>query len=81
MDTAWIGAFSAVIGSLVGGLTSFLTTYTNQRAQYRRDLLRRCSPVKAETLGSLSRNANTLDMRKPHNRNPKPTLVGSATAN
>jgi DNA invertase Pin-like site-specific DNA recombinase len=39
MNAAWIGAFSAVMGSLVGGLTSFLTTYTNQRAQYRRDLL------------------------------------------
>ncbi|MBV8814669.1 MAG: hypothetical protein JO271_09275 [Verrucomicrobia bacterium] len=41
MNAAWIGAFSAVMGSLVGGLTSFLTTYTNQRAQYRRDLLSR----------------------------------------
>jgi hypothetical protein len=39
MDTAWVGAFSAIMGSLVGGLTSFLTTYTNQRAQYRRDFL------------------------------------------
>jgi hypothetical protein len=39
MDTAWIGAFSAVMGSLVGGLTSFLTTLANQRAQYRRDFL------------------------------------------
>ena len=39
MDAAWIGAFSAVMGSLVGGLASFLTTYTNQRAQYRRDFL------------------------------------------
>jgi hypothetical protein len=41
MDTALIGAFSAVMGSLVGGLTSFLTTYANQRAQYRRDFLSR----------------------------------------
>jgi hypothetical protein len=39
MDTAWIGAFSAIMGSLVGGLASFVTTYTNQRAQYRRDFL------------------------------------------
>src|SRR6476659_1227837 len=37
MDSAWIGAFSAVMGSLVGGLTSFLTTYANQRNQNRRD--------------------------------------------
>jgi hypothetical protein len=41
MDTAWISAFSAVMGSLVGGFTSFLTTYANQRAQYRRDFLSR----------------------------------------
>jgi hypothetical protein len=41
MDAALIGAFSAVIGSLVGGLTSFVTTYANQRAQYRRDFLSR----------------------------------------
>src|SRR5467141_5150795 len=39
MDSAWIGAFSAVMGSLVGGFTSFVTTYTNQRHQYRRDFL------------------------------------------
>ena len=39
MDSALIGAFSAVMGSLVGGLTSFLTTYANQRNQYRRDFL------------------------------------------
>jgi hypothetical protein len=39
MDSAWISAFSAVMGSLVGGFTSFLTTYANQRAQYRRDFL------------------------------------------
>ena len=41
MDTAWISAFSAVMGSLVGGFTSFVTTYANQRAQYRRDFVGR----------------------------------------
>jgi hypothetical protein len=39
MDNAWISAFSAVMGSLVGAFTSFVTTYANQRAQYRRDFL------------------------------------------
>jgi hypothetical protein len=39
MDSAWISALSAVMGSLVGGLTSFLTTYANQRNQNRRDFL------------------------------------------
>jgi hypothetical protein len=41
MDTAWISAFSAVMGSLVGAFTSFVTTYANQRAQYKRDFLSR----------------------------------------
>ena len=39
MDTAWISAFSAVMGSLVGAFTSFVTTYANQRNQYRRDFI------------------------------------------
>jgi hypothetical protein len=39
MDTAWISAFSAVMGSLVGAFTSFVTTYANQRSQYKRDFL------------------------------------------
>jgi membrane protein YqaA with SNARE-associated domain len=39
MDSAWISAFSAVMGSLVGGFTTFVTTYANQRSQYRRDFL------------------------------------------
>ncbi|MGA8478933.1 MAG: hypothetical protein WB696_13330 [Chthoniobacterales bacterium] len=39
MNSAWIGAFSAVMGSLVGGFTSFVTNYANQRNQYRRDFL------------------------------------------
>ena len=41
MDSAWISAFSAVMGSLVGAFTSFVATYANQRAQYRRDFLSR----------------------------------------
>src|SRR5215510_15730800 len=39
MDSAWISAFSAVKGSLVGAFTSFVTTYVHQQAQYRRDFL------------------------------------------
>jgi hypothetical protein len=39
MDSAWISAFSAVMGSLVGGFTSFVTSYATQRNQYRRDFL------------------------------------------
>ena len=51
MDTAWISAFSAVMGSLVGAFTSFVTTYVHQRAQYRRDFLSR-EFAKRETLYS-----------------------------
>ena len=39
MNSAWISAFSAVMGSSVGALTSFLTTYINERNQSRRDFL------------------------------------------
>jgi len=39
MNTAWISAFSAIMGSLVGALTSVLTTYVSQRSQIRRDFL------------------------------------------
>ena len=51
MDSAWISAFSAVMGSLVGGFTSFVTTYANQRHQYRRDFLSK-QFVQRETLYS-----------------------------
>src|ERR1700677_1191060 len=51
MDTAWISAFSAVMGSLVGGFTPFVTTYANQRSQYRRDFLSK-QFAKRETLYS-----------------------------
>src|SRR5215469_5539945 len=39
MNTAWITAFSAIMGSLVGALTSVLTTHVSQRNQSRRDFL------------------------------------------
>jgi len=41
MNTAWISAISAIMGSLVGALTSVLTTYVSQRSQSRRDFLNR----------------------------------------
>ena len=39
MDVAYISAFSALAGSIIGGLTSGLTTWLNQRAQARVGLL------------------------------------------
>ena len=39
MDTSVIAAFSAILGTTVGGLTTFLTTFLNQRFAMRRDIL------------------------------------------
>ena len=39
MDSSMIAAFSAVLGTTVGGLATFLTTYLNQRYAMRRDIL------------------------------------------
>ena len=39
MNPAWISAFSAIMGSLVGASTSVVTTYLSQRSQSRRDFL------------------------------------------
>ena len=39
MDSSIIAAFSAILGTAVGGLTSFLTTFVNQRYAMRRDIL------------------------------------------
>ena len=39
MDSSIIAAFSAILGTTVGGLTTFLTTYLNQRYAMRRDIL------------------------------------------
>ena len=41
MDPALIAALAAVGGSLVGGMTSFATTYVTQRHQVRRERLMR----------------------------------------
>ena len=39
MDSSIIAALSAILGSTVGGLTTFLTTFLNQRYAMRRDIL------------------------------------------
>ena len=39
MDSSIIAAFSAILGTAVGGLTTFLTTFVNQRYAMRRDIL------------------------------------------
>jgi hypothetical protein len=39
MDSSIIAAFSAILGTTVGGLTTFATTFVNQRFAVRRELL------------------------------------------
>jgi hypothetical protein len=39
MDSSLIAAFSAILGTTVGGLATFLTTFLNQRYAMRRDIL------------------------------------------
>jgi hypothetical protein len=39
MDSSIIAALSAILGTTVGGLTSFATTFLNQRYAVRRDIL------------------------------------------
>jgi hypothetical protein len=39
MDSSIIAAFSAILGTTVGGLVTFLTTFLNQRYAMRRDIL------------------------------------------
>jgi hypothetical protein len=39
MDNSIIAALSAILGSTVGGLTTFATTFLNQRHVARRELL------------------------------------------
>src|SRR5260370_20726827 len=39
MDSSIIAAFSAILGTTVGGLTTFATTFLNQQYAMRRDIL------------------------------------------
>ena len=39
MDSSLVAAFAAILGTTVGGLATFLTTFLNQRYAMRRDIL------------------------------------------
>jgi|HubBroStandDraft_6_1064221.scaffolds.fasta_scaffold993030_1 hypothetical protein len=83
MDTAWISAFSAVMGSLVGAFTSFVTTYANQRAQYKRDFLSRQFSLR-ETLYSEFINESArlmIDSLEHQMENPSSLVTIYALAN
>lgn len=83
MDTAWISAFSAVMGSLVGAFTSFVTTYANQRAQYKRDFLSRQFSLRetlyAEFINEAARL--TIDSLEHQMENPGSLVTIYALAN
>jgi hypothetical protein len=83
MDTAWISAFSAVMGSLVGAFTSFVTTYANQRAQYKRDFLSRQfsqrETLYAEFINEAARL--TIDSLEHQMENPSSLVIIYALAN
>jgi hypothetical protein len=48
MDVAYVSALSALAGSVIGGLTTGLTTWLSQRAQVRAGLLARDMSQRAE---------------------------------
>ena len=75
MDAAWISAFSAVMGSLVGGFTSFLTTYANQRAQYRRDFLSRQFAQRENLYSEFINEAARLQIDSLEQESVKPSAL------
>jgi hypothetical protein len=60
MDPAIITALAAVMGSLVGGLASFATTYFTQRNQAHRDLLSRDLAHREELYSQFIKEATNL---------------------
>jgi hypothetical protein len=75
MDAAWISAFSAVMGSLVGGFTSLLTTYANQRAQYRRDFLSRQFAQRENLYSEFINEAARLQIDSLEQESVKPSTL------
>jgi hypothetical protein len=60
MDPAIITALAAVMGSIVGGLASFATTYFTQRNQAHRDLLSRDVAHREELYSQFIKEAANL---------------------
>jgi hypothetical protein len=60
LQTASITAFAAIMGSLVGGLASFATTFFTQRYQARRDLLSRDVANREELYSQFIKEAANL---------------------
>src|SRR5258708_6019857 len=83
MDTAWIRAYTAVMGSLVGAYPSCVTTYANQRAQYKRDFRGRqfsqSETLYAEFINEAARL--TIDSLEHQMENPSSLVTIYALAN
>ena len=60
MDPAIISALAAVMGSLVGGLTSFATTFFTQRNQAHREFLSRDVAHREELYSEFIKEATNL---------------------
>jgi len=60
MDPAVITALAAVMGSIVGGLTSFATTFFTQRNQAHRDFLSRDVAHREELYAQFIKEATNL---------------------
>ena len=60
MDPAVITALAAVMGSIVGGLTSFATTFFTQRNQAHRDFLSRDVAHREELYAQFIKEAANL---------------------
>jgi len=59
-DSTWITAFAGVMGSAVGGLASFATTYFTQRNQTHRDLISREAAHREELYSQFVNEATNL---------------------
>ena len=77
MDPAIITALAAVMGSLVGGLASFATTFFTQHYQARRDLLSRDVANREELYSQFIKEAANLYVDSLDKTLPNPvSLIG-----
>jgi hypothetical protein len=63
MDPSIIAAFSAILGTTVGGLTTFLTTYLNQRYAMHRDILAKDLANREQLYSEFLQEVDTLYFR------------------
>src|SRR6476620_4031823 len=77
MDAAYISAFAALAGSAIGGLTSFVTSWTTQHSQVRIQRLAAEKEARAALFGRFLEEAAKLYSDAMQNRRDDVTaLVG-----